>query len=192
MSAGESHLMVAQAIVKGLASGDAASHYQLGIQHAMGLWGADASAYLASDMGTLSGSNEEKIELAKEFQIEVARNLVSTYEGGDVEKVYLDSRGKPTVGVGHLLVGDEINQYKVGDVVPQEVREAWFAKDFTKALEAAKEQNQVLTDAGHKPIPQDYLTSLNFQLGTSWYKDFKKAWLCVFVCWVVVFIMDGT
>ena len=121
-------------------------------------------------------SNEEKIELAKEFQIEVARNLVSTYEGGDVEKVYLDSRGKPTVGVGHLLVGDEINQYKVGDVVPQEVREAWFAKDFTKALEAAKEQNQVLTDAGHKPIPQDYLTSLNFQLGTSWYKDFKKAW----------------
>jgi len=62
MSAGESHLMVAQAIVKGLASGDAASHYQLGIQHAMGLWGADASAYLASDMGTLSGSNEEKIE----------------------------------------------------------------------------------------------------------------------------------
>lgn len=121
-------------------------------------------------------SNEEKIELAKEFQIEVARNLVSTYEGGDVEKVYLDSRGKPTVGVGHLLVGDEINQYKVGDVVPQEVREAWFAEDFTKALEAAKEQNQVLTDAGHKPIPQDYLTSLNFQLGTSWYKDFKKAW----------------
>ena len=121
-------------------------------------------------------SNEEKIELAKEFQIEVARNLVSTYEGGDVEKVYLDSRGKPTVGVGHLLVGDEINQYKVGDVVPQEVREAWFAEDFTKALEAAKEQNQVLIDAGHKPIPQDYLTSLNFQLGTSWYKDFKKAW----------------
>lgn len=121
-------------------------------------------------------SNEEKIELAKEFQIEVARNLVSTYEGGEVEKVYLDSRGKPTVGVGHLLVGDEINQYKVGDVVPQEVREAWFAEDFTKALEAAKEQNQVLTDAGHKPIPQDYLTSLNFQLGTSWYKDFKKAW----------------
>jgi hypothetical protein len=54
--------MVAQAIVKGLASGDAASHYQLGIQHAMDLWGADASAYLASDMGKLSGSNEEKIE----------------------------------------------------------------------------------------------------------------------------------
>ncbi len=121
-------------------------------------------------------SNEEKIDLAKEFQIEVARNLVSTYEGGDVEKVYLDSRGKPTVGVGHLLVGDEINQYKVGDVVPQEQREAWFAEDFTKASEAAKEQNQILTEAGHKPIPQDYLTSLNFQLGVNWYKDFNKAW----------------
>ena len=66
MSAGESHLMVAQAIVEGLASGDAASHYQLGIKHAMKLWGtvdsAAESTYLSSSMGTLSGTNDVKLE----------------------------------------------------------------------------------------------------------------------------------
>ena len=63
---GESHLMVAQAIVEGLASGDAASHYQLGIKHAMKLWGTvDSTAestYLSSSMGTLSGTNDVKLE----------------------------------------------------------------------------------------------------------------------------------
>jgi len=119
---------------------------------------------------------EARIELVREFQIENSRNLISNYEGGNVSKVYRDSLGKLTVGVGHLLVGDEQNQYKEGDEVPQEIRDQWFAEDFSKAYKAAEEQNQTLINAGHKAIPQDYLASLNFQLGTSWYKDFKKAW----------------
>ncbi len=66
MSAGESHLMVAEAIVKGFAAGNANEHYQKGIEHAMRMWevdDADISAYLAGTMGTLSGSNEEKLEM---------------------------------------------------------------------------------------------------------------------------------
>lgn len=121
-------------------------------------------------------SDNEKIDTIKSFQVEASRNLISSYEGGDVAKVYKDSLGKLTVGVGHLLVGDELSQYKEGDEVPQELREKWFSEDFTKASEAAKDQNKQLLELGNKPIPQDYLTSLNFQLGTSWYKDFDKAW----------------
>lgn len=66
MSAGESHLMVAEAIVKGLATGDAESHYKTGIRHAMKLWqvdDADIDTYLATEnMGNLSGSKEEQLE----------------------------------------------------------------------------------------------------------------------------------
>ena len=38
MTAADSHFMIAEAIVKGLASGDAAAHYQIGLEHAMNLW----------------------------------------------------------------------------------------------------------------------------------------------------------
>ena len=63
MAAADSHFMIAEAIVKGLVSGDAAGHYDIGLNHAMELWGAAVDAdFLASDMGTLSGSTEEKLE----------------------------------------------------------------------------------------------------------------------------------
>jgi hypothetical protein len=66
MSAADSHFMIAEAIVKGLASGDANSFYQTGIEKAMDLWDGvdsnDLAAYLASDMGQLIGSDEQKLE----------------------------------------------------------------------------------------------------------------------------------
>lgn len=63
MSAADSHFMVAEAIVKGLASGDAASHYEIGLNHAMNLWNTTASAdFLASEMGSLTGTEDEKLE----------------------------------------------------------------------------------------------------------------------------------
>ena len=63
MSAADSHFMVAEAIVKGLASGDAAGHYQTGLEYAMNLWGTSlTSDFSSSEMGTLTGSVEEKLE----------------------------------------------------------------------------------------------------------------------------------
>ena len=66
MSAADSHFMIAEAIVKGLASGDANTYYQIGIEKAMDLWdGVDSSAlaaYLASGMGQLTGSTDQKLE----------------------------------------------------------------------------------------------------------------------------------
>ena len=66
MTAAESHLMIAEAITKGLASGNAQSHYQTAIRHAMQLWdvaGGDIDTYLANeDMAKLNGSTDENLE----------------------------------------------------------------------------------------------------------------------------------
>lgn len=97
MSAGDTHLMVAEAIVKGLASGDAAAHYQTGIEHAMNLWevdGGDASTYLATDMGTLSGTMEEKLE-----KIATQRWLANFTNGYEAWAIVRDSGYPSTVHV---------------------------------------------------------------------------------------------
>ena len=66
MTAAESHLMIAEAITKGLASGNAQSHYQTAIRHAMQLWdvaGGDIDTYLANeDMAKLNGSTDQNLE----------------------------------------------------------------------------------------------------------------------------------
>jgi len=63
LTAADSHFMIAEAIVKGLVSGDAESFYQTGLTYAMDLWGTSVSGgFSASDMGTLSGTMEEKLE----------------------------------------------------------------------------------------------------------------------------------
>ena len=63
MSAADSHFMIAEAIVKGLASGDAAGHYQTGLEHAMNLWNTSiTSDFSSSNMGKLTGSIDEKLE----------------------------------------------------------------------------------------------------------------------------------
>ena len=66
MTTGESHLMIAEAIVKGLSSGDAQSHYQTGITEIMKLWSVDDASiatYLANeDMAQLNGTVEQNLE----------------------------------------------------------------------------------------------------------------------------------
>ena len=52
-----------------------------------------------------------------------------------------------------------------------------FKKDSAKALSSAQRQ------AGRAKISDKefvvYLASVNFQLGSGWYKIFKKAWACI-------------
>ncbi len=90
MSAGESHLMVAEAIVRGLTTGDAESHYKTGIRHAMKLWDVDDAAietYLANeDMSNLSGTTEEQLE-----KIALQRWLVNFTNGFEGWAIVRDS-----------------------------------------------------------------------------------------------------
>ena len=63
MTSADSHFMIAEAIVKGLASGDANNYYQIGLEKAMAIWETSTTSdFLDSNMGSLNGTVEENLE----------------------------------------------------------------------------------------------------------------------------------
>ena len=93
---------------------------------------------------------------------------------GNVDHVYLDSLGKPTCGVGHLLTETECRMYDVGEEVAQHIRDSWLEQDAQKAWNAAAQQVQDLNI--EKPEFIVALGSVNFQLGTHWINKFPSAY----------------
>tara|TARA_R110002020_G_scaffold431932_1_gene642006 strand:- start:361 stop:822 length:462 start_codon:yes stop_codon:yes gene_type:complete len=93
---------------------------------------------------------------------------------GNVEYVYLDTLGKPTCGVGHLLTEEECKLYKVYENVDKEIRDQWLEEDAKKAWEAAAQQMQDLRIEDPEFIIA--LGSVNFQLGTRWMDKFPSAY----------------
>lgn len=94
-------------------------------------------------------------------------------KGGKPElKVYKDSLGILTVGIGHKVVGAD--KLKLNDEIDQAKVDAFFAKDTAKAVAAAKSQaaKAGINDAQFIV----YLASVNFQLGTNWNGIHKKTW----------------
>ena len=59
---------------------------------------------------------------------------------GEVLKVYKDSLGKLTYGIGHLLTGAELKTYKLDDPITKEHSRLTFKKDSLKAKNAAQAQ----------------------------------------------------
>ena len=93
---------------------------------------------------------------------------------GNVDHVYLDSLGKPTCGVGHLLTEQECRQYDVGERVSQRIRDNWLDQDAQRSWEAAAQQMQELNIRDPEFIVA--LGSVNFQLGTNWMNKFPSAY----------------
>ena len=90
------------------------------------------------------------------------------------DEVYLDTLGKPTCGVGHLLTEQECRQYDVGERVPQHVIDRWLEQDTEVAWQAALMQSQDLgIDSFEFTVA---LGSVNFQVGTSWMNKFPSAY----------------
>ena len=88
------------------------------------------------------------------------------------DEVYLDTLGKPTCGVGHLLTEQECRQYDVGERVPQHVIDRWLEQDTEVAWQAALMQSQDLgIDSFEFTVA---LGSVNFQLGTRWMNSFLQ------------------
>ncbi len=81
-------------------------------------------------------------------------------------QTYFDTRGFPTVGLGHLLTGADKAKYPVGKTVPAAVLTEWMKADTMRAYAAALQQASILGVADQRFI--DVLTSVNFQLGTGW------------------------
>ena len=93
---------------------------------------------------------------------------------GVVNKSYLDSLGKPTGGVGHLLSKEEQGLYPEGTEIPQEVIDGWLVQDSAKAMKAAEKQAQELGVESEEMVLA--LSSVNFQLGPNWNKEHKNTW----------------
>ena len=93
---------------------------------------------------------------------------------GNVDRVYIDSLGKPTCGVGHLLTETVRRMYDVGEEVAQHIRDSWLEQDAQKAWNAAEQQVQDLNI--EKPEFIVALGSVNFQLGTHWINKFPSAY----------------
>jgi GH24 family phage-related lysozyme (muramidase) len=86
--------------------------------------------------------------------------------------VYRDSRGLPTVGIGHLVL--PADNLVVGDTISDDRVDALFRQDSAAAMSAALSQaaEAGITDPAFIP----YLASVNFQLGTAWTAKFPHTW----------------
>ncbi|MCL3782310.1 SusD/RagB family nutrient-binding outer membrane lipoprotein [Prolixibacteraceae bacterium JC049] len=120
MSSAEASFLKAEAIVRGITSGDAQTVYQEGIRQAMKLWGvgdADIDTYIADQaMATLTGTNDEKLE-----KIATQRWLALYTDGFEAWAVVRDM-GYPAElanGVSDIII------YGLGDIngkYPQRMR----------------------------------------------------------------------
>ena len=75
-------------------------------------------------------------------------------------KIYADSLGKLTGGIGHLIVEQG---WKLGDPIPEAKIQEWFKRDTDKALETSLRQWKEI-----KKLTAPFLAALisvNFQLG---------------------------
>lgn len=90
MTAAESHFMVAESIEKGLTSGNAETHYQTGLKHAMKLWevaDAEIDAFIAGqEIAKLNGTKEQNLE-----KIALQRWLVNYTNGFEAWAIVRDS-----------------------------------------------------------------------------------------------------
>ena len=97
-----------------------------------------------------------------------ALDLIKLREGL-VLKVYKDSLGKLTAGYGHLIKpGEEALE------ITQSLSDKWLKEDYQGDYLAAQSQSEQLPFATQELI--DVLTSVNYQMGTNWYKGFPKTW----------------
>lgn len=107
-----------------------------------------------------------------ELQEKINKHLLS--REGYRDYSYKDSLGKLTGGVGHLLSKEEQERYPLHTPIDKDVINGWLTADSSKALKAAKEQAiEMDIDSLDFLVA---LTSVNFQLGTRWYKNFPTAY----------------
>jgi len=90
-------------------------------------------------------------------------------------KVYKDSRGKLTVGIGHLVQPED--NLKLGDTITDAQVTEFFKKDSAAAVSAAKSQASMAKISDSNFLV--YLASVNFQLGTKWNTVHRKTWALI-------------
>lgn len=115
-------------------------------------------------LGTCSGENP----------VDVFREHARAREGYSL-RVYADSLGNPTVGIGHLVV--PADKLKIGDVITEDQAMAFWEEDSRLAFNAALKQAK---EAGIcDPCFIAALASVDYQLGTGWRAKFPVVWALI-------------
>ena len=94
------------------------------------------------------------------------------------DEVYLDSLGKATIGIGHLVQPHERDRYKEGVVISADDIEDLFLIDLNRACAGAE---QLISEnyKADKRLPQaieHVIVEMVFQLGKTGVSKFKKMW----------------
>jgi lysozyme len=97
---------------------------------------------------------------------------------GCVDHVYLDSLGKATVGIGHLVMPHERKRFKEGVKIEQDEIEDLFLIDLNRACAGAE---QLISEQyrGNKRLNQTIehvIVEMVFQLGKTGVSKFRKFW----------------
>ena len=90
--------------------------------------------------------------------------------------MYLDSLGKATVGIGHLVQPHERERFAEGKEIPMDEIMEIFEMDLNRA--AAGADMLIQDNIGHD-LPQhvgEVILEMVFQLGTTGVSKFKKMW----------------
>lgn len=107
-----------------------------------------------------------------DFDISMGRLRYHLYESeGQKTKVYLDSLGKRTGGVGHLLEG---THWQVGDRIPADQVSAWFEEDVAKAMSDANELMGLEGWGGLNGPRKEAVVDFCFQCGLAGARGFRK------------------
>ena len=103
------------------------------------------------------------------------RARVQDHEGLRTQ-MYLDSLGKATIGIGHLIQPHERERYAEGVEISMDEVNELFDIDLNKA--AAGADHLIDECIGHD-LPQhisEVILEMVFQLGTNGVRKFKKMW----------------
>ena len=99
-----------------------------------------------------------------------------TSAGGIADHVYLDSLGKATIGIGHLIKPHEKERFPEGKKISREEIDELFDLDINRA--AAGADLLIEEKVGHD-LPthiEHVIVEMVFQLGTQGVRNFSKMW----------------
>ena len=91
-------------------------------------------------------------------------------------QMYLDSLGKATIGIGHLIKPHERERYAEGVEISMDEVEELFEMDLIRA--AAGAESLIKECIGHDLPPhiEEVILEMVYQLGTQGVRNFKKFW----------------
>jgi GH24 family phage-related lysozyme (muramidase) len=101
-----------------------------------------------------------------------AKEMIKEHEGLRLDK-YLDSKGLPTIGYGHLIdeSDPDLMNMPLGETISQERANELFERDFNEHLFAAQKIPGFFRASKRQ---QAALIDLTFNMGPNWYKGFPS------------------